>query len=207
MDLAETLVDGPAAGEPAIVLAHGAGAPMDWPFLAAVATGLAALGNRVVRFEFPYMRRRRASGAGRPPDPSPVLERTWLEIIAHLGGGPRLVIGGKSLGGRIASRIADQAGARGLVCLGYPFHPAGAPHRLRTAHLATLATRTLIVQGARDALGSREEIATYELSSAIRVEYVEDGDHSFRPRARSGRTERQNLEQAVAAIDRFVASL
>ena len=103
--------------------------------------------------------------------------------------------------------IADQAGARGLVCLGYPFHPAREPGRLRTAHLATLATRTLIVQGARDALGSREEIATYELSSAIRVEYVEDGDHSFRPRARSGRTERQNLEQAVAAIDRFVASL
>ena len=103
--------------------------------------------------------------------------------------------------------IADQAGARGLVCLGYPFHPAREPGRLRTAHLATLATPTLIVQGTRDALGSRDEIETYELSPAIRIEYLEDGDHSFRPRASSGRTERQNLEQAIGAIDRFVDSL
>ena len=201
------LVDGPEDRWPAIVLAHGAGAPMDSPFLEAVARGLAAVGHRVVRFEFPYMRRRREGGAGRRPDPPAVLERTWLDVVELLGGGRRLVVGGKSLGGRIASMIADQAGARGLVCLGYPFHPAGEPGRLRTAHLATLATPTLIVQGTRDALGSREEIATYELSPAIRIEYLEDGDHSFRPRASSGRTERQNLGQAIGAIDRFVTSL
>lgn len=201
------LVDGPDVREPAIVLAHGAGAPMDSPFLAAMATGLAALGHRVVRFEFPYMHRRREGGAGRRPDPPAVLERAWLDVVELLGGGRRLVIGGKSLGGRIASRIADPAGARGLVCLGYPFHPARQPDRLRTAHLATLSTPTLIVQGTRDALGSRDEIATYELSPAIRIEYLEDGDHSFRPRAGSGRTERQNLEQAVGAVDRFVSAL
>ena len=202
------LFDGPDdARDPAIVLAHGAGAPMDSPFLGAMARGLGALGHRVVRFEFPYMRRRREGGTGRRPDPPAVLERAWLEAIELLGGGRRLVVGGKSLGGRIASRIADQAGARGLVCLGYPFHPAREPGRLRTEHLATLATPTLIVQGTRDALGSREEIATYALSPAIRIEFLEDGDHSFRPRASSGRTERQNLEQAIGALDRFVAAL
>ena len=187
------LVDGPADREPSIVLAHGAGAPMDSPFLEAVAQGLAERGLRVVRFEFPYMRRRRAAGTRRPPDPAPVLRGAWLEVVERLGGGPRLVIGGKSLGGRMASMIADDVGARGLVCLGYPFHPPGQPDRLRTAHLEALRTPTLIVQGTRDALGSREEISSYRLSPGIRIEYLEDGDHSFRPRAGSGRAEAQNL--------------
>ena len=207
MDLADILVDGPAGAEPAIVLAHGAGAPMDSPFLSTIARGLAAAGHRVVRFEFPYMRRRRSGGRARPPDPGAVLRRAWLELIEGLGGGSRLVIGGKSLGGRIASMVADEAGARGLVCLGYPFHPPGRPEQLRTAHLVALATPALIVQGTRDALGSREEIEAYRLSQAIRVEYLEDGDHSFRPRASSGRTEAQNLEQAAAAVSRFVGRL
>jgi hypothetical protein len=207
MEVPELLVDGPADGEPAIVLAHGAGAPMDSPFLAAVAGGLAAKGWRVVRFEFPYMRGRRTGVGRRPPDPTPVLRGAWLETIERLGGASRLVIGGKSLGGRIASLVADEVGARGLCCLGYPFHPPGRPDRLRTEHLAALRTPTLIVQGSRDALGDREEIAGYRLSPGIRIEFLEDGDHSFRPRRSSGRTEDQNLRQAIAAIDRFVRGL
>ena len=207
METPDTLVDGPAAGGPRIVLAHGAGAPMDSPFLEAVARGLGAAGLRVMRFEFPYMCRRRAGGGRRPPDPAAVLRRSWLDTVERLGGGAGLVIGGKSLGGRIASMVADEVGARGLVCLGYPFHPPGRPERLRTAHLAALRTPTLIVQGSRDALGTREEIAAYELSPSIRVVYLEDGDHSFRPRARSGRTAEQNLNQAVEAVGRFVSGL
>ena len=207
MDTPDLLVDGPADREPAVVLAHGAGAPMDSPFLASVARGLAEAGWRVVRFEFPYMRRRRAGGSRRPPDAAPVLRDAWLDLIERLGGGSRLVVGGKSLGGRIASMVADEAGARGLVCLGYPFHPPGQSERLRTAHLATLGTPTLIVQGSRDALGSRDEIAAYRLSPRIQIEFIEDGDHSFRPRASSGRTESQNLQEAVAAVARFVAGL
>ena len=100
--------------------------------------------------------------------------------------------------------IADEVGARGLVCLGYPFHPPGRPDRLRVAHLKDLETPTLIVQGERDALGSREEIDGYELTRSIRIAYLGDGDHSFKPRKSSGRTYEQNMNQAIAAVAEFV---
>jgi len=200
------LFDGPEDGL-AIVLAHGAGAPMDSTFMNVVARGLAAGGLRVARFELPYMRRRRETGARGAPDRTPVLREAWLAAVEALGGGGRVVIGGKSLGGRIASMVADEAGVRGLVCLGYPFHPPGQPDRLRTAHLKDLRTPTLIVQGTRDSLGSREDVAGYDLSPQIRILWLEDGDHSFKPRAASGRTERQNVEEAVAAVVGFVESL
>lgn len=203
------LFDGPEEA-PRIVLAHGAGAPMDSASLQTLAAGLAAEGLRVARFEFPYMRARRTEGRQRPPDREPVLLDTWREAIkemSELGGAGPLVIGGKSMGGRMASMIADEAGARGLVCLGYPFHPPGKPERLRTAHLADLRTPTLVVQGTRDPFGTREEVAGYQLSPAIRLVWLEDGDHSFKPRASSGRTEAQNLREAVAAVAAFVKSL
>src|SRR5512134_970358 len=122
------LFDGDEGAPLTIALAHGAGAPMDSPFMAFFAEGLANRGYRVARFEFPYMASRRAGDGQdrRPPDPTHVLIQAWRAVIAQLGAkiGPhRLVIGGKSLGGRIASMVADDAGVRGLVCLGYPFHP------------------------------------------------------------------------------------
>jgi predicted alpha/beta-hydrolase family hydrolase len=198
--------DGPK-GSPTVVLAHGAGAAMDSPFLNTIAAGLAAGGIRVVRFEFPYMRRRRDTGERRPPDREPALREAWLDVIATLGGGENLVIGGKSMGGRMASLVADEASVRGLVCLGYPFHPPGQPEKLRTAHLRDLRTPTLIVQGTRDPLGTREEVERYDLSPAIRLVWLEDGDHSFKPRVSSGRTERGNLEAAVATVVGFVKGL
>ncbi len=205
MDELELRIDG--TGPDRMVLAHGAGAPMDSPFLEAIARGLAGRAIQVVRFEFPYMRARRTSGRRGPPDPERALRAAWLEVIERLGGARGLVIGGKSLGGRIASLVADEVEARGLVCLGYPFHPAAQPARLRTAHLATSRTPTLIVQGERDALGSRDEIARYALSSAIRLEFLLDGDHSFEPRARSGRTHADNLGQAIDAVAAFIHAL
>ena len=200
------LADGPADAASTIVLAHGAGAPMDSPFMNRIARGLAERGLRVARFEFPYMAARR-EGRRRPPDPPKTLLDAWRAVVAELGGGSRLVIGGKSLGGRIASMVADEVGARGLVCLGYPFHPPGKAEKLRVAHLEALRTPTLILQGARDALGDREEVSGYALSPAIRVVWLEDGDHSFKPRAKSGRTEAQNLGEAIEEIARFVGEL
>jgi hypothetical protein len=201
------LLDGPADATATVVIAHGAGAPMDSPFLADVARGLASRGLRVARFEFPYMHRRREGGRRAPPDPPPVLEATWLEVVDALGGGASLVIGGKSMGGRIASHVADRAGVRGLVCLGYPFHPPRQPGKLRTAHLADLRTPTLIVQGTRDEFGSREDVAGYTLSPAIRVLWLEDGDHSFKPPRGSTRTAREHLDHAIAAAAEFAAGL
>jgi predicted alpha/beta-hydrolase family hydrolase len=171
-----------------------------------VAAGLAARGIRVVRFEFPYMHARRA-GQRKPPDREPVLRKTWHQVIGELGGGSDLIIGGKSLGGRIASYVAEEARVKGLVCLGYPFHPPGDKTRLRTAHLANLTTPTLIVQGTRDDFGTPAEVAGYELSPAIRLVWMEDGDHSFKPRKASGRTEAGNLAAAVEAVAEFVLAL
>ena len=204
----DLLFDGPEKAPLTVVLAHGAGAPMNTPFLNTVARGLAADGYRVARFEFPYMRARRDTGRkGGAPDREPILRNSWKDVVAQLNGGERLVIGGKSLGGRIASMVADEVGARGLVCLGYPFHPPGRPEKLRTAHLETLSTPALIVQGTRDAFGSREDVAGYRLSPAIRVVWLEDGDHSWKPRASSGRTEAQNMADALTAIRGFLAAL
>jgi uncharacterized protein len=201
------LIDGPRETADTIVLAHGAGAAMDSPFMNTVAEGLARNGIRVVRFEFPYMKARREGGKRGAPDREAVLIEAWREVIARLGGGARLVIGGKSLGGRIASMVADEAGARGLVCLGYPFHPPGQPSRLRVKHLESLRTPALIVQGTRDTFGQPEEVKHYKLSRQIRIEWIVDGDHSLKPRARSGRTEADNLAAAVAAVSEFVKEL
>jgi hypothetical protein len=197
--------DGPADAAATLVLAHGAGAPMDSPFMEAIVSGLAARALRVARFEFPYMAARRL-GAKRPPDREPVLRETWLKVIRSLEAGRpgRLLIGGKSLGGRIASLIADASGVAGLVCLGYPFHPVGKPAALRIEHLRAINTPTLIVQGDRDPFGTRAQVAAYPLSPAVRLHWLEDGDHSFKPRKSSGRAQEQNLAEAIAAVAAFV---
>ncbi|MCP4329361.1 MAG: alpha/beta hydrolase [Alphaproteobacteria bacterium] len=204
--MTEFVFDGPAGAGWTIALAHGAGAPMDSPFMEHVANRLAEAGLRVARFEFPYMAGRRRDGLRRGPDRAPVLIETWHSVIGALGP-QRLVIGGKSMGGRIASMVADSAGVSGLVCLGYPFHPPGKPERTRTDHLAALRTPALICQGERDPFGTPDEVAGYRLATSIRVFWLADGDHSFKPRKKSGRTEGQNWDDAAAAIRGFVAGL
>ena len=201
----EFLFDGPETATLTVALAHGAGAPMDSALMSFFAGGLAAHGFRVARFEFPYMAARRYEGARRPPDRPNLLLDTWQSVIDRLGP-DQLVIGGKSLGGRMASMIADSAGVRGLVCLGYPLHPPGKPERLRIAHLRELRTPALFLQGTRDPFGGREEIERAPLS-AIRVHFLEDGDHGFKPRASSGRTERQNHDEALEALLHFLTRL
>jgi predicted alpha/beta-hydrolase family hydrolase len=204
------LFDGPARASRTLILAHGAGAPMDSAFMNAIAVGVGSAGFRVARFEFPYMRARRETGRKRPPDRERELRESWHDAIRALSGKDGagfLVIGGKSMGGRIASLVADEAGALGLVCLGYPFHPPGQPDKVRVAHLEHLKTPALFLQGERDAFGTREEVARYQLSKAIRILFLADGDHSFKPRASSGRTEAQNLAEAVALVTGFLGSL
>ncbi len=198
------LFDGPEDAPVELVLAHGAGAPMDSPFMAHVAQGLGARGLRVARFEFPYMAAARADGKKRPPDRTPALLESWRSVVAELGG-PGLAIGGKSLGGRMASLIADGEGVRALVCLGYPFHPPGKPDRLRTEHLEELATPCLILQGERDPFGTPDEVAGYRLSPTIRIAWCPDGDHSFKPRKASGRSQEDNWDLAVEVMHEFLA--
>ena len=179
---------------------------MDSPFMEFFADALAQDGMRVARFEFPYMAKRREDGKKRGPDRAPVLYDTWLRVAASVET-EYVFIGGKSMGGRIASLVADAASVAGLICLGYPFHPPGKPEKLRTEHLRDLKTPALILQGERDSFGRREEVADYELSAAIDVHWLADGDHSFKPRKASGRTEQGNWMEAVERIVAFVEKL
>lgn len=200
------LLSGPEDAPLRLALAHGAGVPMDSPFLEAAACGLGNRGWRVIRFEFPYMARRRQDGRKRSPDRLERLQRTWRTVIADWG--PQgLVIGGKSLGGRVASLVADEAGTTGLVVLGYPFHPPGKPEKTRIEPLRDLASPALFVQGERDPFGSREEVAQYALSPTIRFHWAEDGDHDLIPRKRSGHTTEANWEAAQDAVDSFLQEL
>jgi predicted alpha/beta-hydrolase family hydrolase len=208
--MSDFLIDGPADAVRTIVLAHGAGAGMETPFMSAFAGGLSELGFRVVRFEFPYMTTMQATGRRRPPDREPVLRAHWTTVIDTLsqhGKRTGLIIGGKSLGGRIASMVADHPAVAGLVCLGYPFHPPGKPDRLRTAHLADFDTPALICQGERDPFGNAGEVSGYDLSERISVHWVPDGDHSLKPRRRSGRSIEQNYQDAIARIAQFSRDL
>lgn len=210
----QLLIDGDAAAEWTYLMAHGAGAAMDTAWMNQVTSLLVGRGIRVVRFEFAYMAARR-DGLRKPPPRGDSLTGEFRDAVSAvssgLATGGRLLIGGKSMGGRVASLVADElldAGAiAGLVCLSYPFHPAEKPEQLRTAHLAGLRTRTLICQGTRDPLGSRKEVGGYTLSAAIEVHWLEDGDHDLRPRkAVSGRTLAQNLGEAADAIATFAAA-
>ena len=197
------LYDGPKDASLTLALAHGAGAPMDHPFMEAITQGVAAAGYRVARFEFPYMARRREDGRKRPPDREPVLRESFDNVAETLGV-ERLVIGGKSMGGRIASMMADELGVRGLICLGYPFHAPGRPEKVRADHLKDIATPALIVQGERDPFGTKEQIAGYRLGKNVKLHYLGDGEHSFKPRKKSGRREEQNLAEAIEAMVAFL---
>ncbi|HEB53107.1 MAG TPA: alpha/beta fold hydrolase [bacterium] len=199
---APTLVDHPT-GDPiaTVVFAHGAGAGMEHPWMASVAGELAARGLLVVRFEFPYMAARR-KGRRPGPDRMPKLVACMRDVLARQTG--PIVLAGKSMGGRVATMLVDDCDAVGAIAFGYPFHPPGKPDVLRTAHLETLRTPLLILQGERDPFGQPAEVSAYELSRAVEVQWLPDGDHSLKPRKASGFTPEQHLATAAAAAAAFV---
>ncbi|EJN29749.1 alpha/beta hydrolase superfamily enzyme, predicted hydrolase [Pseudomonas sp. GM78] len=189
-----------------LILAHGAGAPMDSDWMNNMAARLVAQGVNVLRFEFPYMAQRRVDGGKRPPNPMPKLLECWREVYVQVRRhvtGP-LAIGGKSMGGRVASMLADELGADALVCLGYPFYAVGKPEKPRVEHLVSLKTRTLIVQGERDALGNREAVEGYTLSPSIEVLWLEAGDHDLKPLKASGFSHEQHLATAASRVAAFL---
>lgn len=207
-----TLVTGPDDAKVTIILAHGAGAAMDSKWMDAMCEALSQQDLQVIRFEFAYMAARRTTKKRSPPPRAESLQDEYKSVISQVGKRSRLVIGGKSMGGRVASMIADELHADGLIsgllCLGYPFHPIGKPDVLRTAHLAQLQTPALICQGTRDQFGSREEVTPYTLSKSIEVSWLEDGDHDFKPRkAVSGINLDDNMGGAARKIASWAAGL
>lgn len=206
------LTDGPERANATLLLAHGAGAPMDSASMNAIVATLAQSDLRVVRFEFEYMASRRRSSARKPPLRAERLIPEYISAVDELKTKGPLIIGGKSMGGRIASMVADDlytsGRVAGLLCLGYPFHPVGKPDQLRTAHLAALQTPTLIVQGTRDPFGTKEEVSSYPLSRQIQTLWLEDGDHDFRPRKSvSGFTVVDHLRTLGEAVSRWANAL
>jgi predicted alpha/beta-hydrolase family hydrolase len=192
-----------------LLLAHGAGAPMDSPFMNQLAANLAARGVSVFRFEFAYMAARRTDGRKRPPAPQARLLEEWRQCYRQVRDqvqGP-LAIGGKSMGGRMASLLADELSVDALVCLGYPFHAVGKVDKPRVAHLADLQTPTLIVQGERDPMGGRERVAGYALAPAITLHWLAAADHDLKPLQRSGFNHEQHLSAAAQAVSGFLIRL
>jgi hypothetical protein len=203
---------GPEAAAITLLLAHGAGAGMSSPFMQTIAELLADRAVRVARFEFGYMAERTRTGRRRPPPAAERLDSEMLRAVEEVSkarGDGTLAIGGKSMGGRVASHVAGKLHAEGrvsaLVCLGYPFHPPKTPERTRVAHLGELKCPTLIVQGERDPFGTCAEVTDYPLSPAIRLHWATDGDHDLGPRGGSGVTRRGNLAAAADAVAAFLA--
>ncbi len=202
------IIDGDGRNRPLLVLAHGAGAGPDSPFLSRISALIADQGITVARFPFAYMKRSRKEGRRLPPPHGEKLMQEFRQALACWKESTPLFIGGKSMGGRIASLLADEAFAKGeitgLICLGYPFHAPGRPQRLRIEHLQDLQTPTLICQGERDPFGSRKEVEGYALSSAIHFFWAPDGDHDLKPRVKSGETWAGNMTMAAHAIAEFI---
>lgn len=197
------LIDGEEHSQYNFVFAHGAGAGMDHEFMQSVAKGLAFKGIRVIRFNFPYMIKRAEDGKRRPPDRAPKLLEAYQEVIEKVDA-QKLVIGGKSMGGRMASHLSEHEKVVGVACLGFPFHPPGKPDKYKGEHLAELSKPCLILQGERDTFGKREEFPAFDLSDSVSVEFIPDGDHSFKPRKSSGHTEQQNIALVVEKLAKFI---
>jgi uncharacterized protein len=197
--------DGPEDGRAVIVLAPGAGGGLDGAFMKAMATGLAGRDLQVCRFNFGYTEKGRRS-----PDKQPLLEETYRDVvhsIRPMAGARPLFLGGKSMGGRIASHIvAGGEAAAGLIFLGYPLHPPGRPDRIRGAHLPAIAAPMLFVEGTRDPfcpLSTLERVLG-KLDADTTVVVIDDGDHSFKVRKGSGRDTREAWEEVVDAVAGWV---
>jgi uncharacterized protein len=202
------VLDGPAKATDLIVLAHGAGSGMRNDFMDHFASGLASAGHRVARFEFPYM-----TAGKKAPDKGPVLEGSFLDTLEALDKerkGRKVVAGGKSMGGRIASQAAA-AGmpVDGLIFLGYPLHPPGRPDRIRDAHLRDIEVPMLFVEGTRDPFCPLETLdrVLKPLKKTASVFVVEDGDHSLKVRKSSGRSTIEAWNEAISAIDAWLTKI
>lgn len=198
--------------EMVMILAHGAGAPMDSPFMEALAKALDEQGIACVRFEFPYMQKRREDGKKRPPDRQPVLLEYFARVVAQvrrdIPAHCRLLVGGKSMGGRMASLLAGDAahGIEGVVCYGYPFHPPGKLDRWRTEHLQQVTCPLMIVQGTRDPFGKPAELAEQgEIAGISELVWLDGGNHDFQPPVRHPETQASLIRQAAVHTRQFAA--
>jgi predicted alpha/beta-hydrolase family hydrolase len=201
-----TLINRAANPIATFVFAHGAGAGQHSEFMQLMAEGLSKHSINVVRFNFTYMQLAEELGKRRPPERADKLLAHFNTVLSGVDSSFPIFIGGKSMGGRMASMLLQESKALGCICMGYPFHPPGKPEKLRTEHLETINKPVLILQGERDTFGSREEISSYNLSTQVQVSYLTDGDHSFKPRKASGSTIYGHINLAIIQTAEFIKS-
>jgi predicted alpha/beta-hydrolase family hydrolase len=198
-----------ATDRSAVLLAHGAGAGMESPFLEAIARGLVERDHAVMRFDYPYMERAAREGRRRPPDPPSVLEdvhRRALDVLRERRPGARVLLAGKSMGGRMASRIAAKgAPCSGLVLLGYPLHPPRQPSAPRSEHFPSIAVPSLFLQGTRDDLCDLDllRVALETYGGRVELALVEGADHDFDVPKKLGRSRSEVLAGLVETIARW----
>lgn len=213
----ELLINGPNDG-PVFMLAHGAGADMNSEFLTQIAQGLALNGIRVMRFNFPYMIKSAQDGKRRPPDRAPKLLAAYQDVIEKIvqQTNKPLVIGGKSMGGRMATMLTEQLGLNnnyilGTACIGFPFHAPKKDPKDRLDHLVDISKPMLIFQGTRDVMGNKEEVTEYQkqkrIDCAIKIHWLEDGDHDLKPRKASGLSHQQHINTIIEQLAEYVLTL
>tara|TARA_R110002020_G_scaffold135721_2_gene303105 strand:- start:232 stop:1014 length:783 start_codon:yes stop_codon:yes gene_type:complete len=198
-----------------LLFAHGAGAGQQSPFMRQFVTSLVARGVQVLCIDFPYMQQMQETGKRRPPPPiAQTLDQfaQWYALLDSLFDEP-LWVGGKSMGGRVATLFASKQPASeqpcgsavpGVVVAGYPFHPTKAPNKLRLDHWPAIACPMLILQGERDPFGTREEVAGYILPPNAQLAWLKDGNHDFKPRRFSGLTQTVLIDEATQVAASFV---
>tara|TARA_R110000787_G_scaffold132987_2_gene245243 strand:+ start:202 stop:867 length:666 start_codon:yes stop_codon:yes gene_type:complete len=193
-----------------VIFAHGAGADMNHHYIEELVGLMNAKQLSVLRFNFPFMDKRKLDGKRRPPDRMPALVSCYQSVLAEVKTSLPIYIAGKSMGGRVAATLAGDKTLllrhkiRGVICLGYPFHPVKKPENLRLAPLQETQLPVLILQGQRDALGSEIEINSYEISPRCQLHYFNDGDHDLKPRVKSGDNLKQHQITAVNKMRSFI---
>lgn len=203
------LINEPEHYETAILLAHGAGAGMNHSFMNSIAGALCDRHILVVRFNFDYMNVIAETGRRRPPNRMPQLMACFVNQLAGVVEyfpAARWFVAGKSMGGRVASMVLNESDALGAICLGYPFHPPKKPEKTRLEPLRAANKPVLVLQGTRDALGSYQEVADYQLSEPVQVSWLEDGDHDLKPRKKSGLSQQDHINSAADIIQAFVVN-
>jgi predicted alpha/beta-hydrolase family hydrolase len=198
--------------QPAIaqfIFAHGAGAGSDSEFMQHVAALISDQGVDVGLFDFEYMQIAKQTNKRRPPERAPKLLAYYEQVLTHAQSKLPLFIGGKSMGGRMASMLVCTTNqpVKGVIAFGYPFHPPGKPDKLRTEHFADVNCPFLVLQGERDTFGTREELKTLSMPKQPNFVWLTDGDHSLKPRKKSGITELENRQIAASSTVQFIKKI
>jgi len=203
IDTSFGLVQKHGTGTINVVFAHGSGIGMGHEFMQCVALAMSLKNFTVYLFEFGYMQQIQMTGTKRPPPAVAKLELELLALLEELALPGPLIIGGKSLGGRVASLIVERTNALGWFALGYPFHPQRKPQTLRVKHLLTSNKPGLIVQGTKDALGSYEDVLGYQLPAHIDLRWLAHMDHSFKPFKAARHSQVEAIKQSVLDIEQW----